>query len=566
MKFLIAACALALAGCATAPQAGTTVPQTSDPASSASYAPIDLQRLSQWTRELASDEMQGRAPGTEGERRTIAWLSEQFRAVGLEPGGENGGWTQRVPLIRTQVESPATFTVATGGETLTLRSPEDIYLSTVRETDRARIQNAPMVFVGYGVSAPEREWDDFGDVDFDGKVVVFLVNDPDFEAAAGDAVAGRFGGRAMTYYGRWAYKFEEAARRGAVAALVIHETEAAGYGWNTVEAPAGENYNIVLGAGAAPPVLLQGWIQGRVGAELLRRAGHDFEAVKRRARTAAFEPIDLGARFSADLPVTVERVESYNVIGRLPGSERPQETIIFSSHWDAYGIGEPDAEGDTIRNGAHDSAVGIAGMLEIARHFASGPRPDRSLVFATWTAEERGLLGSEYYAANPIYPAETTVANITLDTLQSAGASRDVILIGQGQSTLEDLMAQHAAAQGRRVTPDEQPQRGLFYRADHFPFAKRGVPVLLLMALGGGADLVEGGREAGDRWVSEFTANCYHQTCDEWNEDWDLRGAAQDVSLAYRIGRELAFSGQWPQWREASEFRQVRESSTSSRR
>ena len=538
----------------------------SDPASPDSYAPIDVQRLSDWTRALASDEMQGRAPGTEGETRTIAWLTEQFQALGLEPGGENGGWTQRVPLIHTQARSPGSFTVTGHGETLTLQSPRDIYVSTARETQNVRIANAPMVFVGYGVTAPERGWDDFGDVDLTGKIAVFLVNDPDFEAAEGDAVAGRFGGRAMTYYGRWTYKFEEAARRGAIGALVVHETEGAGYGWNTVQAPAGENYSVVLAEGARAPVLLQGWIQRDIAADLLRRAGQDFEAVKRQARSGNFRPIDLGATFSTDLPVTVERVESHNVIARLPGARRPNETIMLAGHWDAYGIGPADARGDTIRNGAHDDAVGIAGMLEIARHFVAGPRPDRTLLFAAWTGEERGLLGSEYFAANPLYPAETMVASIALDTLQSAGASRDVILIGQGQSSLEDLMTRFAADQGRTVTPDAQPQRGLFYRADHFPFAKRGVPVLLLMALGGGADLVNGGRAAGDRWVSEFTANCYHQGCDEWRPDWDLRGAAQDVSLAYRITGHLANSTEWPTWRESSEFRAVRTQSDDRRR
>jgi len=423
-----------------------------------------------------------------------------------------------------------------------------------------------MVFVGYGVSAPERGWDDFKGVDLRGKVAVFLVNDPDFEAQPAEPAAGRFGNRAMTYYGRWTYKFEEAARRGAIAALVVHETEGAGYGWNTVQAPAGENYNVVLPAGERQPVLLQGWIQREVAADLLRRAGHDLEAVKRRARTPDFQPIDLGATFSADVPVTVETVESHNVLARPPGATRPGETIMFGGHWDAYGVGAPDAEGDTIRNGAADDANGLAAILEIARAFTRGPRPDRSLVFAAWTAEERGLLGSEYYAAHPLFPLETTVANITLDTLQPVGPSRDVILIGQGQSSLEDDLARMAAAQGRRVTPDARPERGLFYRADHFPLAKRGVPVLLLMALGGGADLVEGGREAGDRWVSEFTARCYHQTCDEWDESWDLRGAAQDAALAWRIGRLLAFTTAWPQWRPESEFRQVRERSNAQRR
>jgi Zn-dependent M28 family amino/carboxypeptidase len=551
--------ALALNACAT-------TARVADPASPASYAPVDTQRLSDWTRALAADELQGRAPGTEGETRTVAWLIAQFQALGLEPGGENGGWTQRVPLIRTQVPAEAAFGISSHGQTLALRSPRDIYVSTVRETQRAAIDNVPMVFVGYGVTAPERGWDDFGDVDLTGKIAVFLVNDPDFEAAAGDAVAGRFGGRAMTYYGRWTYKFEEAARRGAIGALVIHETEGAGYGWNTVQAPAGENYNVVLGEGARPPVLLQGWLQRDIAADLFRRAGLDFEEVKRRARIAGFRPIDLGATLSADLPVTVQRVESHNVIARLAGARQPQETIMFSGHWDAYGTGAPDANGDRIRNGAHDDALGLAGVLEIARNFAAGPRPPRTLLFAAWTAEERGLLGSEYYASRPLYPAETMAANLTLDTLQSAGPARDVVLIGRGQSDLEDRMARIAARQGRAVTPDAQPQRGLFYRADHFPLAKRGVPVLLLMALGGGVDLVTGGREAGDRWVADFTARCYHQTCDEWSPAWDLRGAAQDVALAYAIGREIAFSRAWPQWRPESEFRAVRQQSAARRR
>ena len=548
------------------PAAALAQSRPADPASPASFAPVDPQRLSAWTRQLAADEMQGRAPGTEGENRTIAWLIAQFRALGLQPGGENGGWTQTVPLIRTRLPERSDFTIVTHGETLALHSPADLYVSTVRDTPNVAIANAPMVFVGYGVTAPERGWDDFGNVDLRGKIAVFLVNDPDFEALVGDQIHGRFGGRAMTYYGRWTYKFEEAARRGAIGALVIHETEGAGYGWNTVQAPAGENYAVRLAPGARQPVLLQGWMQLPVAVDLFRRAGLDFETVKRQARVAGFRPIDLGATFSTNLAARVEHVESRNVIARLPGARRPNETVMFSGHWDAYGTGPADARGDTIRNGAHDDALGLAGVLEIARLAVAGPRPQRTLLFAAWTAEERGLLGSEYYGANPLYPAETMVANLTLDTLQTAGPSRDVILIGQGQSDLEDRMARLAAAQGRRVTPDGQPQRGLFYRADHFPLAKRGVPVLLLMALGGGADLVTGGRAAGDRWVSEFTARCYHQTCDEWSADWDLRGAAQDVALAYRIGLELANSRAWPQWRRESEFRAVREQSARRRR
>lgn len=537
------------------------------PQSPATYssAPIDVDRLSTLTRTLASDEFEGRAPGSAGETKTVAWIAERFREAGLEPAGENGTYLQRVPLIRTQLRTPGAIAIGRRGERVTLQFPRDIYLSTVRETEVARIASAPIVFVGYGVTAPERQWDDFKGVDLDGKVALFLVNDPDFEAAANDPVANRFGGQAMTYYGRWSYKFEEAARRGAIAALVIHETAGAGYGWNTVQAPGGENYNIVLRPGASQPVLLQGWMQRAIAEDLFRRAGLDFETVKKSARTAEFRPIDLGAEFSADFTVETQRVESHNVLGRIGGSVRPDETVWFASHWDAYGVGAPDARGRRIRPGALDSASGIAGTIELARAFKAGPKPERTLVFAAWTAEERGLLGSEHYAMNPLFPFEKTVANLTLDTLQPNGPARDVILIGKGQSDLEEMLAAAAASQKRTVTPDSRPERGLFYRADHFSFAKRGVPVLIIMALGGGVDLVNGGREAGDRWVSEFTANCYHQTCDEWRDDFDMRGAAQDVALLYTIGRELAFGTRWPSWRVESEFHALRAKSAASR-
>jgi Zn-dependent M28 family amino/carboxypeptidase len=552
--FFLSLLALVVTGCATTDRAA------------APGASIDPNRLSIVTQTLASAEFEGRGPGTAGEARTIAYLSEQFRLLGLEPGGENGGWTQRVPLIRTQLGFPGRVSATVRGQAMPLRVPEDVYLSSVRPVDRARIENAEIVFVGYGVAAPERGWDDFKGVDLQGKVALFLVNDPDFEAAAGEPAAGRFNGQAMTYYGRWTYKYEEAARRGAIGALIVHESAGAGYGWNTVQAPGGENYNIVLPPGARQPVLLQGWIQRPVAEDLFRRAGLDFEAAKRSARTASFRPVPLGASFAADFAVDTKRVESRNVIAKLTGSTHPDETIMFGGHWDAYGLGAPDAQGRRARPGALDDGIGIAGLLELARLFKAGPRPERTLVFAAWTAEERGLLGSEYYAANPLRPMDRTVANLTLDVLQPLGPARDVVLIGSGQSELEDMLARAAAAQGRTVTADARPERGLFYRADHFPMAKRGVPVLLLMALGGGVDLIEGGRARGDQWVSDYTANCYHQTCDLWSPDWDLRGAAQDVGLLYAIGRELAFSRQWPDWRPGSEFRAIREASAAARR
>jgi len=528
---------------------------------------VDMQRMSEITRVLASDAFQGRAPGTPGEAKTIPYLIEQFKAAGLEPAGENGGWTQQVPMIRTQLEAPVSVSVTQAGQTVPLRFPDDIYLGTVRPVDRVSIANAPMVFVGYGVSAPERGWDDFKGVDLHGKVAVMLVNDPDFEAAPGEPVAGKFGGKTMTYYGRWTYKYEEAARRGAIAALVVHETDAAGYGWNVVKSPAGEAYNIVLAPGAQQPVLLQGWIQQPVAAALLKRAGYDYDAVKREARTAAFKPIDLKAKFSANIPVSLSRITSHNVLGKLTGSKYPNETVSYGTHWDAYGIGPADAQGRTIRPGAADDALGIAAMLEDARLFAAGPRPQRTLLFAAWTGEERGLLGSEYYAHHPLFPMATMVANLTFDTLQWNGPVKDAVLVGKGQSAdMEALFADEARAQGRYVTPENHPERGLFYRADHFSFAKRGVPVLLDMALAGAYDMVNGGRPAGERWLDEFTAHCYHQTCDAWAPSWDLRGAAQEAELFYAIGDKLANSRAWPQWNSTSEFAKVREESAGARR
>jgi Zn-dependent M28 family amino/carboxypeptidase len=394
---------------------------------------------------------------------------------------------------------------------------------------------------------------------------VMLVNDPDFEAVAGEPVTGKFGGKTMTYYGRWTYKYEEAARRGAIAALVVHETDAAGYPWTVVKSPAGESYSIELAPNAPQPLLLQGWIQQSVAAALLKRAGVDYETAKRQARTAAFRPIDLKASFSADIPVTTSRITSHNIIGKLTGSKYPNETISYGGHWDAYGIGPADAQGRTMRPGASDDALGLAAMLEDARLFASGPRPQRTLLFAAWTGEERGLLGSEYYAQHPLFPMETMVANLTFDTLQFAGPVRDVVLVGRGQSEMEDYLATAAKAQGRYVTPENHPERGLFYRADHFSFAKRGVPVLLDMALAGAYDMASGGRPAGERWLDDFTSRCYHQTCDAWSANWDLRGAAQEAELFYAIGARLANSREWPQWNPSSEFAKVRAQSAAAR-
>jgi Zn-dependent M28 family amino/carboxypeptidase len=528
--------------------------------------PVDPAQLSATVKALASDPFQGRAPGTPGEAVTLDYLIGRFKALGLAPGGEAGSWTQDVPLVHTLMGAPTELRINGLGAPVIPERGRDITLATARPVDAVDIRKAPMVFVGYGVSAPERGWDDFKGADLHGKIAVFLINDPDFEALATDPVAGKFGGKAMTYYGRWTYKFEEAARRGAVGALIVHETPGAGYGWSTVNAGLGEVFDIVRPQGGPEPVLVQGWLQRDAAVALFRRAGLDFEALKVRARRADFHPIAIGAaNLTLAAPVTHSLIQSHNILARIPGATRPGETVMFGAHWDAYGVGPPDATGATIRRGANDDGLGVAGVLEIARAFAAAPPPARTVVFAIWTAEERGLLGSETYATHPIYPLATTAANFTMDILETAGPSRDVVLIGAGQDSLEGDLDRAAAAQGRVVTPDSHPERGLFYRADHFSLAKRGVPTLLLMAIGGGPDLVNGGRAAGEKWVDDYTAHCYHKTCDAWDADWDLRGAAQDVDLIYAVGQEVANSSAWPSWNSGSEFAAIRQATAAAR-
>lgn len=534
---------------------------------SAQTASISPERLTAHVKALADPKLAGRAPGGPGEAGTIEYITGQFKALGLKPAGDNGGWTQAVQLVRFQVQPDAKFSLTAGGQTRPLAQAKDVMVGTQRPIPRVQIENAPLVFVGYGVTAPERGWDDFKGADLKGKIAVFLINDPDFEAAASDPVAGKFGGKAATYYARWTYKYEEAARRGALGALIVHETAGAAYPWTTVVASNGESYDVVRADPAKDKPLIQGWIQRDIATDLFARSGFDFEAEKARARTAAFKPVDLkGAAFSADYGLQVDKLLSHNILAQIPGAKRPKESVMFAAHWDAYGIGPADAAGDTVRHGAADDAIGVAGVIEIARALAAGPKPDRTVAFGVWTAEERGLLGSEYYAVHPTLPLATTAANFTMDVLQTAGPSRDVVLVGAGQNQLEQALAAAAAKQGRTVTPDAHPERALFYRADHFSVAKRGVPTLLLMGIGGGPDLVDGGRAAGDAWVTEYTTKCYHQACDNWSPAWDLRGAAADVALLLDAGGQLANSTAWPDWNAGSEFKAVRAETKAERR
>jgi Zn-dependent M28 family amino/carboxypeptidase len=444
---------------------------------------------------------------------------------------------------------------------MSMRQGEDIAVrASMQNVDHVTIQNAPLIFLGYGVKAPERNWDDFKGQDVRGKVGIVLINDPDFETGSGD-----FGGKAMTYYGRWTYKYEEAARQGLAGLLIVHETEPASYGWPTVKnSNTNTMFDIVRSNPAEVHPPLEAWIQRDVAVRLLNAAGLNFESLKKTAQTRDFRPVPLnGATFSANYQVKQSTIRSHNVLGRIAGSTHPDETILYGAHWDHLGVGAPDARGDTIYNGAVDNGTGIAAVLELARMFAQGPKPQRSIVFAFWTAEEKGLLGSEYYAANPVYPLETTVAGFNTDALSPAGRAHDVVVTGSGQSDLEDRLQAALASSNRVITPDASPEAGYFFRSDHFPLAKRGVPMLYMDS---GIDLLNGGKAAGDSVDARYRRDQYHQPADEYDAArWDMSGIAEDMTLLYNLGLQLADSRDWPNYRTTSEFRPVRDKSASAR-
>lgn len=528
-------------------------------ASAQSVPAISEENLVATVKTMTGDLFEGRAPGTRGEDVTIGYLMARLEALGLEPAGPNGQWTQDVALLRTRLAPGAEAKLSVGGEEQVWKFGTDFYASTLQPKDRAVIAKAPMVFVGYGVNAPERKWDDFKGVDLKGKIAVFLVNDPDFEATPKEKVVGTFGGKAMTYYGRWTYKFEEAARRGAVGALIVHDTPGAGYDWSVVNAPSGENYGLVVPPEKVTSLALQGWVSGSSATKLFADAGLDLTKLRSQARQASFKPVTLAnTSFSADIAVDQKVVVSRNVLAKISGTERPDEVVSFGAHWDAYGEGTPDEQGRKYRAGANDDGIGTAALIEIARVMKQGPAPKRSVLFGFWTAEERGLLGSEYYVQNPTIPLAKTVANFGIDVLQTAGKAKNVVLIGKGQSSLEDDLARVAATQGRVVTEESLPERGLFFRADHFSFAKRGVPVLLMMGIAGASDQVDGGLVAGQKWVDDYTGRCYHKACDAYSADWKLAGAIDDIEAVRILGTELANSDKWPKWKPGSEFANVK--------
>jgi len=534
-------CAAILSACATTPGVSSTAPVA-----------FDAARLSEHIRVLSADDFQGRGIATPAEDKVIAYLSDQFARAGFQPGGESGGWTQTVTLNRFTASS-TTARLKVGDWTRPLVPGEDIVISTRAPGAHVMLTEADLVFVGYGITAPERQWDDFKDVDVRGKILVVLVNDADFEEPA----LNTFGGRAMTYYGRWTYKYEEAARRGAAGVIIVHEDAPASYGWTTVRNSwSGPQFDIVRANASAERVPVEAWLQRSLAVELFQRSGLDFEAQKVQARSRGFRPVALtGASFSTMFDVATSTVETDNFLARLPGTTRPDETVLYTGHWDHIGVGTPDANGDAIFNGAIDNASGIAGMIELARAWTAGPRPERSIVMIGFTAEESGLLGSEYYAANPIYSLEKTVGGFNMDSANVYGRTTGFRVVGFGQSDFDDRMATVVQAQGRVVEPDGNPASGGYFRSDHFPLAKRGVPMAYAASGGDFRDEPIAARTAAR---ADYTARRYHQADDEWSADWDYSGQIEDLNVYLAVGRELANSRVWPQWKPGSEFAPAR--------
>ncbi len=507
---------------------------------------------------LASDEFEGRAPGSPGEEKTVSYLVEQFRAAGLKPAAGDS-FVQPVPLVEYAVQGEPALTIA-GPDGSKAYAFRDQWLGWSRTGDaRARLRNAELVFVGYGIEAPDRGWSDYAKADIKGKIAVVLINDPDFEAP--DQAEKPFDGKAMTYFGRWTYKYEEAARQGAAGMLIIHETARASYPWAVVATSWGQP-QLDLASATDPRLEFQGWITSETATDLFQRANLDFAALKAAAQKPGFAAVPMALKGSVDMRTKTRRMESANVAALIEGAEAPQETVLYTAHWDHLGRCQAVAD-DDICNGALDNASGTAGLIELARAFAAGPRPRRSVLFLAVTAEEKGLLGSEHYAQRPLFPLEQTVANINMDGLPGYGRSRDIIVVGAGKTELETILARYAAAQSRLVKPENFPERGSYYRSDQFSLAKVGVPALFAK---GGLDLLQGGVEKGLEQDSAYIADRYHKPDDEYSPDWDLSGASEDLALLYAIGRELAEGRAWPSWRPGAEFAPIRERTANARR
>ncbi len=502
-------------------------------------------------RALSADDFGGRGPGSEGEEKTVAYLTEGFESLGLSPGNPDGTYVQQVPLVGITADpSETSVTVTHGRETVRLITGEDHVAWTKRVVDSVEA-SGELVFVGYGVVAPEYDWDDYKDVDVTDKILVMLVNDPPGEH--------HFGGDAMTYYGRWTYKYEIAAAKGAAGAFIVHETVPAGYPWEVVTGSwTGEQFDLQKPDKNMGRIAAEGWFSLDRSKALFETAGLDFYELKQAARTPEFRPVPMGIRATATIKNTFRNVDSANVVARLEGSEAPEETILYVAHWDHLGT-QPDIEGDNIFNGAFDNATGTAGLLGLAEALAAlAPPPRRSILFLAVTAEEQGLLGSRYYAENPLYPAAKTVAAINMDGMNVWGRTKDVTVVGMGQSELDDLAREVADSQGRLLVADPEPEKGYYYRSDHFELAKVGIPSFYPDS---GIDFVGKPSGWGKEARAKYVAEDYHKPSDEVKDWYELSGMVEDLEMYFEMGRRLATGADWPEWSESSEFRAARQAS-----
>ncbi|MBB6611533.1 M28 family peptidase [Pontibacter sp. Tf4] len=511
------------------------------------------------TRALASDAFEGRGPGTAGEDSTINYLTRQFKAIGLQPGNPDGTYVQKVPMFGFTAQPKASFTA--GGKTINLNFPSDYVAVSRRFVPDVNVNNSEMVFVGYGIVAPEYGWDDYKGLDVKGKTIVMLINDPPVPLSSDKSKldSTMFGGKAMTYYGRWTYKYEIAAKKGAAAAIIIHETEPAGYPYEVVSGSwSRENFDISNAQKNMDKAAVEAWITNEKAKQLFTAAGKNLQQLKAAAARKDFKPVALGAKANFSIKNKLREIESRNVVAKLEGSdpELKDEYIVYTAHWDHLGK-DTSLKGDQVYNGALDNATGTAGLIELAEAYAKLPqKPKRSILFLAVTAEEKGLLGSKFYAENPLYPLNKTLANINMDVLNAYGPTEDVVVIGYGNSELEDILAREAEAQGRHLVPETSPEKGSYYRSDHFEFAKQGVPALYaksgVKAEGKPADYVQ-------KWQEKYTADDYHKLTDEVRDDWNLEGAVEDLQLFFRVGYRIANGNAYPAWKEGSEFKARRD-------
>ncbi|MFB3854072.1 MAG: M28 family metallopeptidase [Vicinamibacterales bacterium] len=525
------------------------------------FPAIDGAEVLEHTRALASDEYEGRAPGTKGEDLTIAYIEDQFRKAGLRPGNPDGTFIEKVPLVGiTPDASKIALTLRKGARKRQLRFKDDFVAWTKRVVEKVALDDSELVFVGYGTIAPEFNWDDYKGVDLKGKTMVVLVGDPPVPDPA-DATRldpAVFGGRAMTYYGRWTYKYEIGAKLGAAGVIIVHETEPAGYPFSVVQGKTAEQFDLVAGDNNMSRCAIEGWVPLEQARQLFEMAGMNYDEMKRAAVARDFKPVPLGVTVSIAIENRIRRIDSRNVVGKVEGSDPAlaDEYVIYTSHWDHFGINAP-VDGDAIYNGAQDNATGIAGLIALGKAFASLPqKPKRSILFLAVTAEEQGLLGSAYYATNPLYPLANTVAVINMDSLNVHGKTNDLQITGLGNSELDDYAAEVARMQGRVVKGDPTPEKGSYYRSDHFPFAKEGVPAL---ASGGGIDYAGKPADYGRKLREEYTALHYHQPSDEVRPDWDMSGAVQDLQYYWMVAYRVAQADKYPEWKPGTEFKALRE-------